>query len=75
MPAAPEPFPPAPVLIGGRWARLLGAALLAGLGLLTGARWLGGGRSHETVVQQPVVPADFSADRSAVTAPDPGDDL
>ncbi len=75
MPAATEPFSAVPILLGERWARLLCLALLAGLGLLTGARWLGTSRSHETVVQQPVGPADFSADRSAVTAPDPGDDL
>ncbi len=69
------PLPTTTVLIGGRWAWTLGAVLVAGLALLTGARWLDGNVRHETVIQQPVGPEDFSADRHAATAPDPGDDL
>ena len=62
-------------LAGARWAWALCAALLLGFGLLTGARWFGpdGAHPHETVVQQPVVPNDFSPVHPEATAPDPGD--
>ncbi len=72
MPLA-DPFPAQPEpLAGARWAAILGGALLAGFALLTGGRLLPGG-GRETVLQQPVSPADFPTDHPALTAPDPGD--
>jgi len=62
---------------GRRWALGLGLALLAGLALITAARWretLSTPSGPEAIIQQPV-PADGfpSATRSDTTAPDPGD--
>ena len=67
-----------PGFFGRRWALGLGTVLLAGLALVTLARWQEGtamgGRGPETVVQRPVPSEPFpSATRSDTTAPDPGD--
>ena len=75
MSAAADPalVPPAP--LGEWWAWALCMTLLAGLGVLTAARWLVPASSHETVVQQAIGPTDFPPARPEATAPDPGDDL
>ena len=73
MPAAvPFRAAPAVALGGARWAGILCAALLAGYALLAARLWLGPG-AQETVIQQPVGPADLPPEHAEVTAPDPGD--
>ena len=79
VPAEPAPAPadPGAAVLGTRAAWVLCAALLACLTLLTVARWAGGeppANGTEAVVQTPISPADFTAERSEKTAPDPGDD-